>query len=135
MIGLLHASPLGQARWTVPGAAAAADPQTVASPAQALAILAEVASLRPELTTSFGCLYCAALRPEEAVALHSAGLVLPPHGRGKLILTGACPRTGSAWTSTGTPHKPRSLKHVPTAVRAVSIPLVLAGLLRQHLRE
>jgi hypothetical protein len=88
-------------------------PQTVASPAQVRAILAEVARLRPELTAFFGCLYYAALRPEEAVALCSANLVLPRHGRGKLILTGACPRTGSAWTSTGTPHEPRCLKHRP----------------------
>jgi len=56
--------------------------------------------------------------------------------RGKLILTEACPRTGSAWTSTGTPHEPRGLKHRPDgAVRAVPIPPVLADLLRQHLRE
>ena len=136
MIGLLHANPLGQVRWTAPRAAAAVNPQTVAGPAQPRTILSEVARLRPEPTTFFGCLYYAALRPEEAVALHSADLVLPPHGPGKLILAGACPRTGSAWSSTGTPHEPRSLKHRPDgAVPAVSIPPVLAGLLRQHLRE
>ena len=105
-------------------------------PTQVRAILSEVTHLRPELTAFFGCLYCAALRPEEAVALHSADLVLPPHGQGKLVLTGACPRTGSAWTSTGTPHEPRSLKHRPDgAVRVVPVPAVLVGLLRQHLRE
>ena len=58
------------------------NPQTVASPAQVRAILAEVARLRPELTAFFGCLYYAALRPDEAVALRSAILVLAPHGRG-----------------------------------------------------
>ena len=95
-----------------------------------------MARLRPELTAFFGCLYYAALRPEEAVALHRADLVLPPHGRGKLILTSACPRTGSAWTSTGTPHEPRSLKHRPDgAVRIVPVPPVLASLLLQHLCE
>jgi hypothetical protein len=57
------------------------NPQTVANLARARAILAEVARLGPGLTTSFSCLYYAALRPEEAVALRSAGLVLPPHGR------------------------------------------------------
>jgi hypothetical protein len=51
--------------------------------ARALGWLAvEVARLRPELTAFFGCLYYAALRPEEAVALRSANLVLAPHGRG-----------------------------------------------------
>lgn len=88
------------------------------------------------MTAFFGCLYYAALRPEEAVALRRANLVLPRHRWGKLILTGACPRTGSAWTSTGTPHEPRCLKHRPEgAVRVVPVPAALAGLLRQHLRE
>jgi hypothetical protein len=32
-------------------------------------ILAEVTRIRPELTAFFGCLYHAALRPAEAVAL------------------------------------------------------------------
>jgi len=64
------------------------------------AILTQVARLHPELTAFFGCLYYAALRPEEAVALRQANLILPARGqRGKLILTGACPRTGSAWTA------------------------------------
>jgi integrase len=135
-LGLLPANPLGQVQWTAPRSATAVNPQTVASPAQVRAILAEVARLRPELTAFFGCLYYAALRPEEAVALRQANLILPAHRRGKLILTESCPRTGSAWTSTGTPHEPRGLKHRPDgAVRAVPIPPVLAGLLRQHLRE
>ena len=135
-LGLLPANPVSQVRWTPPKAAAAVNPQTVASPAQVRAILAEVARLRPELTAFFGCLYYAALRPEEAVALRSANLVLARHGRGKLILTGACPRTGSAWTSTATPHEPRCLKHRPDgAVRVVPVLTALADLLRQHLRK
>jgi integrase len=98
------------------------------------AILAEVSRLRPELTAFFSCLYYAALRPEEAVALRRADLVLPPHRRGKLILTGACQRIGSAWTATGTPYEPRGLKHRPDrTVRVVPVPAVLVGLLGQHL--
>ena len=65
------------------------NPQAVASPVQVRAILAEVTRLRPELTAFFGCLYYAALRPEEAVALRQADLILPAGGRGRLILTGA----------------------------------------------
>jgi hypothetical protein len=88
------------------------------------------------LTAFFGCLYYAALRPEEAVALRQADLILPPHERGKLILTGACPRTSPAWTSIGTPHEPRGLKHRPDGtVSVVPIPPVLVDLLRQDQRE
>ena len=135
-LGLLPANPVSQVRWTAPRAATAVNSQVVASPAQVRALLAEVAGLRPELTAFFACLYYAALRPEEAVALRQADLMLPPHGRGKLTLTGACPRTGSAWTSTGTPYEPRGLKHRPDGtVRVVPVPPVLVGLLRQHLRE
>jgi hypothetical protein len=61
---------------------------------------------RPELAPFFGCLYYPALRPEEAVALRRDDLILPEHGRGKIILAAACPRTGTAWTTTGTPHGP-----------------------------
>jgi len=67
--GMLPANPLGQVRWTAPIAATAVNPQAVPSPAQVRVILAEVSRLRPELTAFFGCLYYAALRPEEAVAL------------------------------------------------------------------
>ncbi len=135
-LGLLPANPVGQVRCHHPKPPRRSTRQTVASPAQVRAILVEVARLRPELTAFFGCLYYAALRPEEAVALRRADLVLAPHGRGKLILTAACPRTGSAWTSTGTPHEPRGLKHRPDgAVRVVPIPPVLVRMLRQHLRH
>jgi hypothetical protein len=59
----------------------------------------------------------------------------PPGARvGKLILTRACPRTGSAWTTTGTPYEPRGLKHRPDgAIRIVPAPPVLAALLHAHL--
>jgi integrase len=135
-LGLLPANPVSQVRWTAPTAATAVNLQAVASPAQVRAIPAEVTRLRPELTAFFGCLYYAALRPEETAALRQADLILPQHERGKLILTGACPRTGSAWTSTGTPHEPRGLKHRPDGtVRVVPVLPVLADLLRQHQRE
>ena len=105
-----------------------------ASPAQVRAILAEVSRTRPELAAFFGCLYYAALRPEEAVALRRDDLILPARGRGKMVLTAACPRTGAAWTSTGTPFEPRGLKHRPDGtIRVVPIPPVLARMLRQHL--
>jgi integrase len=93
-LGLLPANPIGLVRWRAPRAAVAVSPATVPSPAQVRAILAQVARTRPELAAFFGCLYYAALRPEEAVALRRADLVLPARGRGRIILTAACPRTG-----------------------------------------
>jgi integrase len=133
-LGLLPANPADRVQWRTPRATVALNPATVASPAQVRAILAQVVCVRLDLVAFFGCLYYAALRPEEAVALRRHDLILPARGRGKMILTGACPRTGSAWTSTGRPHEPRGLKHRPDgAVRVVPIPAVLAGMLRQHL--
>jgi hypothetical protein len=119
---LLPANPADRVQWRTPRAAVALNPATVASPAQVRAILAQVVCVRPDLVAFFGCLYYAALRPEEAVALRRDDLILPARGRGKMILTGACPRTGSAWTSTGRPHEPRGLKHRPDgAVRVVRL--------------
>ena len=59
---------------------------------------------------------------------------LPACGRSTIILTTACPSTGSAWTSTGTPFEPRGLKHPPGGtIRVVPIPPVLVRILREHL--
>ena len=74
-----------------PRAAVAVSPTAVASPAQVRVVLAQVARIRPELAAFFGCLYYAALRPEEAVTLRRADLILRARGRGKIILTVACP--------------------------------------------
>ena len=131
---LLPANPISLVRWRAPRAAVAVSPATVPGPAQVRAILAQVARTRPELAAFFGCLYYAALRPEEAVALRRADLILPARGRGTIILTAACPRTGAAWTSTGTPFESRGLKHRPDGtVRVVPIPPVLVCMLGQHL--
>ena len=95
-LGLLPANPADLVRWRAPRAAVAVSPATVPSPAQVGVILAGVACIRPELAAFFGCLYYAALRPEEAVALRRDDLILPARGRGTIILTAACPRTGAA---------------------------------------
>jgi integrase len=95
-------------QWRTPVAACTVNPQTVASPVQVRPILSQVTRIRPELTAFFGCLYYAALRPEEAVALRREHLILPAHRRGKLVLTGACLRTGAAWTIADTPRPLRA---------------------------
>jgi integrase len=90
-LGLLTVNPMGKVRWHAPGAAVALNPATVASPAQVRAILAQVMRARPALAAFFGCLYYAALRPEEAVALHRKDLIVPAHGRGNDYRGGRLP--------------------------------------------
>ena len=52
-----------------PRSSRSAGPRSAATPAEVQAILAEVTGIRRELTAFFSCLYYAALRPAEAVAL------------------------------------------------------------------
>ena len=131
--GLLPGNPLDNFGWRVPQSSAALDPAVVASPDQVSALLDAVAQTRPELTAFFGCLYYAALRPEEAVALRLADCHLPASGWGVLRLATATPRTAAAWTSTGTSHEQRGLKHRPHgAIRMVPVPPVLVAMLRTH---
>lgn len=135
-LGLLPANPISLVRWHAPAAAVAVSPATVSSPAQVRTILAQVARDRPELAAFFGCLYYAALRPEEAVTLRCTDLILPARGRATIVLAAACPRTGTAWTNTGTPHEARGLKHRPDGtIRVVPVPPALARMLCRHLRD
>ena len=133
--GLLDSNPADQVSWQVPKAATAVDPKTVASHAQAEALLAAVARIRPALAAFFGCLYYGALRPEEAIALRLADCHLPARSWGMLTLTRAAPRTAKAWTGNGTSHEQRGLKHRPEgSARIVPIPPVLVAMLRHHYR-
>jgi len=134
-LGRLEANPLDRITWRPLGSSCSAGPRSAATPAEVEAILAEVTRIRPELTAFFGCLYYAALRPAEAVALRVTSCALPSGGWGQLTLTGSLPRSARAWTGNGTPREPRSLKHRPEgAIRTVPVPPQLAGLLRWHLR-
>lgn len=51
-----------------------------------------VTRIRPDQAAFFGCLYYAALRPEEAVAHHAADCQLPSCGWGQLTLTHSTPQ-------------------------------------------
>ena len=134
-LGLLEANPLDRITWRAPRSSFAVDPRSAATPAEVRAILAEVTQIRPELTAFFGCLYYAALRPAEAVALLARSCILPSRGWGQLTLTASLPRSARAWTGNGTPREPRSLKHRPEgASRTIPIPPQLARLLRWHMR-
>lgn len=94
-LGLLDTNPLDKVQWTVPRSAPSAGRHAVLTPAQAHAILAEVSRIRPQLTAFFGCLYYAALRPEEAVALDRGSCQLPATGWGQLIISTTAPRTAA----------------------------------------
>jgi integrase len=133
-LGLLPANPLDRIAWKPPKASCTIDPRSAASPAQVQAILAEITRIRPELTAFFGCLYYAALRPEEAVALRCEDCELPARGWGQLTLASSCPRSGRAWTGNATSHEHRGLKLRPEGtVRVVPIPPQLTALLREHI--
>jgi len=131
--GLLPDNPLDTITWQIPWSSAALDPVIVANPAQVSALLDMVARIKPEMTAFFGCLYYAALRPEEAVGLRFADCDLPGSGWGMLRLAAAVPRTAAAWTSSGTSHEQRGLKHRPDGtIRMVPVPPVLTAMLRAH---
>ncbi len=133
-LGMLEANPLDRITWPPPRPSCPVNPGAAASPAEVQAILAEITKVRPELTAFFGCLYYAALRPAEAVALCADSCDLVPVGWGQLTLTGSLPRSARAWTGNGTPREARGLKLRPDgAIRIVPIPPQLVRLLRHHL--
>ena len=88
------------------------------------------------LVAFFGCLYYAALRPSEALALKTADLQLPATDDewGQLRISRGNPTVAGLWTDTGS-REPRQLKHrAAGAVRAVGCPPELVILLRAHLQ-
>jgi integrase len=135
--GLLPANPADLVRWTAPGVAPTVDRRVVVSPVQAAALLAAVGGQDDRgkhLEAFFGCLYYAALRPSEAVALRDCDCVLPAEGWGRIDLAGSAPRPGRAWTDDHRSRQPRGLKHrADGETRSIPIPPVLASLLRAHI--
>lgn len=92
------------------------------------------------LRAFFGCLYYAAMRPAEAVALREGDIVFPSDvpdaadAWGELILSESRPEVASGWTDDGTPYEVRGLKRrARKATRSVPIPPILVRLLRHHL--
>jgi integrase len=82
----------------------------------------------------FGCLYFAALRPEEGVALAENNLAIPVEGWGELHLERAEPHAGKDWTDSGQSRDRRQLKQrAVREVRSVPCPPELTALLREHL--
>jgi site-specific recombinase XerD len=137
-IGALPANPLKSVKWTRPRTLTTVDPRVVISPAQARRFFAavEARGRRGErMKPFFGCLYYAALRPEEASDLRRENLAsLPQQGWGEMILTHSAPRSGSHWTDNGKPRERRALKHRADGdTRRVPIHPELVAMLHEHL--
>jgi hypothetical protein len=89
---------------------------------------------RPAAAAFFGCLYYAALRPAEAVALRVGDCVLPAKGWGRIDLATSGPRARTEWTDTGASHEHCGLKHrADKETRSIPIPPVLVAMLRGHI--
>jgi integrase len=134
---LLPANPLDRIQWKAPAVAETVDRRSVASPAQAGRLLKAVQAQGPRgehMEAFFGCLYYAALRPAEAVALREADCVLPAQGWGRIDLAASAPRAGTGWTDDGASREKRGLKHrAATETRSIPIPPVLVKMLLAHI--
>ena len=107
---------------------------------QARRFLAAVGELGPRgarMVAFLGCMYYAALRPEEATDLQRANLIgLPDHEWGEMLLTNSQPRSGSRWTDDGSVRQRRELNYrAEGEIRPVPIHPELVTLLRNHLKE
>jgi len=136
---ILAASPLTQLRWKAAEVADTVDRRSVASPAQARRLLAAVRAQGPRgehMEAFFACMYYAALRSSEAVALRQADCVLPATGWGRIDLAASRPHAGTEWTDDGASRQERGLKHRSTGeTRSIPIPPVLTGMLTDHIRR
>ena len=138
--GALPANPLKAVKWTRPRTLKSVDPRTVVNSNQARRLLVAIGQQGERgqrMVAFFGCMYYAALRPEEAVELRPENLAsLPDHGWGELILTNSEPRSGTWWTDDGSARQRRELKHRPRGeTRPVPIHPDLVALLRKHLKK
>jgi integrase len=138
-LGHLPVNPVSQLKWKAPAVAEAVDRRVVISPAQARVLLAAVCAQGergPRMEAFYACLYYAAMRPSEAVALTEADCHLPGAGWGRIDLAVSEPRAGRAWTDDGSARQAKSLKHRADGdIRPVPIPPVLVTLLRLHIKE
>jgi integrase len=140
----LTANPLDRLKWTPPKAAEVVDRRVVVNPRQARALLVAVTYVGPQrrgphargqrLRALFACMYFAALRPGEAVALRRQDCHLPRTGWGWLTLEKSRPEVNRRWSDTDSAHDERGLKHrAVTQTRRVPIPPELVAILREHI--
>lgn len=136
-LGLLSSNPVPALKWKPPKAVHAVDRRVVANPVQVRTLLdavREQGRSGPRLVAFFGCLYYAAMRPEEAVALRKANLSLPAEGWGEIHLEAAEPHAGKDWTDSGRNRDRRQLKQRERGeTRTVPCPPELTAMLHEHI--
>jgi integrase len=128
--------------WTEPRKLKTVDPRCVINPEQARRFINTAGSLGERgkrLKAFYGCLYYAALRPEEAIALRKVNIVSLPEQEeewGEFLLTDSQTRSGSRWSDDGSVRPHRELKHrAEGETRTVPIHPDLVKLLRDHIAE
>jgi integrase len=137
-VGAIAVNPLESVTLSRPRGVRAVDPRTVINADQAHRLLQAVGQQDergPRMVAFFGCIYYAAMRPEEVIALNLSNLAsLPDAGWGEATLTGAEPRSGAHWTDSGNARQPRELKHrAPGDTRSVPLHPQLVRLLTDHM--
>ena len=140
---LIFGNPLKSVTWSRPRKLKTVDPRCVINADQARRLLCAVSNHSPRgkrLKTFYGCMYYAALRPEEVADLRIENIVNLPEtdgeSWGEFTLTNSQPRSGSNWTDDGSVRQRRELKHrAKEETRNVPIHPELVRLLRDHLAE
>lgn len=140
----MPSNPLERLSWKPPKVSEVVDRRVVVNPRQARELLIAVSYVGQQrrgpiargqrLMAFFACLYFAALRPAEAVALRRQDCYLPAAGWGRLNLEKSRPEVNRRWTDSDGAHDERGLKHRPAAeTRSVPIPPELVCILRAHI--
>lgn len=140
----LPGNPLDRLSWKPPKVSEIVDRRVVVNPRQARELLTAVTyvgqrgrgkfSRGQRLMALYACMYFAALRPGETVALRRQDCYLPDRGWGRLTLERSRPEVNRRWTDTASAHEERGLKHRPAQeTRRVPIPPELVGILRDHI--
>ena len=140
----LTANPLDRLSWKPPKVSETVDRRVVVNPRQARELLTAVTYVGQQcrgphargqrLMALYACMYFAALRPGEAVALRRQDCYLPETGWGHLTVEKSRPEVNRRWTDTASAHEERGLKHRPaTETRHVPIPRELVRILCDHI--
>jgi integrase len=140
-LGDLAVNPLTTVKWTPPKTTQTVDPRVVVNQIQAHNLLVAVTYVGKRgrgrhLSAMFACMYYAAMRPGEAIAVKQGDCHLPETGWGQIILAKSRPEVNTQWTDSGQTHEERHLKHRAVEdVRPVPIPPILVQILRAHIAE
>ncbi len=140
----MPSNPLERLSWKPPKVSEVVDRRVVVNPRQARELLTAVTYVGQQrrgphargqrLMAFYACLYFAALRPAEAVALRRQDCHLPTAGWGRLTLEKSRPEVNRRWTDSHAAHDERGLKHrAADETRSVPIPPELVAILRAHI--